>query len=143
MKLKDMTPEDIEQLSYADLAYYVLKENKKGMKVPQLFKKICSILKYSDEQYASKIGDFYTAINSDKRFVSFKDGIWDLRDHHSVKIEVDDDNDEEEDIIEETDEEEMDIEEEDLSEDDNDITDDTEEDDLRDLTIVSDDSEEE
>ena len=41
MKLKDMPIEELEILSYTDLAYMLLKETKKKMNTPQIFKTIC------------------------------------------------------------------------------------------------------
>ena len=50
MKLKDMTIEELETLSYADLAYLILKENNKSMNTPSVFKEICKLLGISDEE---------------------------------------------------------------------------------------------
>ena len=51
MKLKDMTYEEIELLSYTDLTYLLLKENKQPMNTPTIFRKICDLLKYDEEYY--------------------------------------------------------------------------------------------
>ena len=40
MKLKQMSKEELELLSYTDLTYMILKENKKSMNTPTIFKKI-------------------------------------------------------------------------------------------------------
>ena len=60
MKLKNMTKEELEVLSYTDLTELILKESKKPMNTAKIFKKICDLLELSDEEYASKIGDYYT-----------------------------------------------------------------------------------
>lgn len=148
MKLKDMTIEELETLSYADLAYLILKENSKSMNTPSVFKEICKLLGISDEEYSAKIGDFYTSLTTDKRFVLLDNAEWDLRDNHSIKIVMDDEDDEddEEEVLDE-DEESEDIEDssEELEEDidtqvdDDDIVDD--DDDLDDLAIVDEDEE--
>ena len=145
MKLKDMTIEELETLSYTDLAYLILKENGKSMNTPSVFKEICKLLVISDEEYSAKIGDFYTSLTTDKRFVLLDNAEWDLRDNHSIKIVMDDEDDEEE--ISDEDEESEDIEDssEELEEDidtqvdDDDIVDD--DDDLDDLAIVDEDEE--
>jgi len=142
MKIKNMSMEELEQLSYTDLAYLVLKEGKSALKIPDLFKKVCTILKYSDDQFASKIGDFYTAVNTDKRFVNITDGLWDIRDRHSVKLEIEEDGEDEEEPVEESTAEEMADDTEGESDDDVDDTDDTDETDLDNLSIVADDDEE-
>ena len=143
MKLKDINKTDLEQMSYADLSYIILKENKKPMNTPAIFKKICEVLGYSDEEYSEKIGDFYTSLTTDKRFLFLDSSEWDLRENNIVKMEIDEDEEIDEEEIEE-DEEEIDEMEEDI---DSDILDDDlDVDDDDDLSIVSEndlDSEEE
>ncbi len=102
MKLKNITPEEIELLSYTDITYMILKEAKKPLNTPTIFHQICDLLGYSETDYVNKIGDYYTSLTIDKRFVLLEKAEWDLRDHHSVKLIIDDD---EEDT---TDEEEVD-----------------------------------
>lgn len=135
MNLKDMTKEEIEALSYTDLTCILLTENKKPMSTAEIFKKICEILGYSDAEYSEKIGDYYTSLTIDKRFVLLDDAKWDLRKNHAVELKVEDDeeieNNEEE---EETDEDiETAIDDEDIDTDD----------DLDDLSVLSDDDIEE
>lgn len=145
MKLKDMTIEELETLSYADLAYLILKENSKSMNTPSVFKEICKLLGISDEEYSAKIGDFYTSLTTDKRFVLLDNAEWDLRDNHSIKIVMDDEDDEEEISDEDEDSEDVEDSGEELEEDidaqvdDDDIVDD--DDDLDDLAIVDEDEE--
>lgn len=136
MKLKNISVEELEIMSYADIAYHILKENKKSINTPGIFKEICELLNYTDEEYKDKIGDFYTSLTTDKRFVLLENSEWDLRERHSVEIVIDDDETEEEielDNIDEEEEKEEDIdapiEEEDLEDDDTD-------DDLEDLSLV-------
>ena len=96
MKLSKMSKEELEQYSYTDLAAMILKEEKKSLNTPDIFKKICKLLEMTDDEYASKIGDFYTALTTDKTFILLDDASWDLRDRHSVKITLNDDETEEE-----------------------------------------------
>ena len=142
MKLKDMPIEEIELMSYTDLTYVLLKENGKSMNTPTIFREICNLLGYSDSEYTSKIGDYYTSLTIDKRFVLLDNNEWDVCDNHAVKIEVDDelDDDSEEEDEEEVEEEES--EEENIDEvlDDDSLDD---EDDLDDLEIVDEDDLEE
>lgn len=135
MNLRDMPKEELEILSYTDLAYMLLKEKKKKMNTPQIFKIICELLGYSDDEYTNKIGDFYTSLTTDKRFVSLDNVDWDLREHRKVELVMDDDEDEEEIEIEEDEEEsvEDETEEEDL---DVAIDDEDLDDDMDDLAIV-------
>ena len=135
MKIKDMSKVELETLSYTDLTYMILKEEKKGMNTPAIFRKICTLLDYSDEQFDNKIGDYYTSLTLDKRFILLEDATWDLSEKHSVTLEVDEDEEnfdtEEEEVVEEEDnsiEENLD-----------DDTDDDTDDELSDLSVVEDD----
>lgn len=137
MKIKDMKKEELELLSYYDIAALLLKENK-PMNTPTLFKTICDLLELSDDEYTNKIGEFYTSMTTDKRFILLDSAEWDLRDNHAVKITIDDDDDEEETDEEEIEEEETENEE-DVEEpiDDEELDVDDDDDDLEDLSIVS------
>ncbi len=142
MNLKDMTKEEIEALSYTDLTCILLTENKKPMSTAEIFKKICEILGYSDAEYSEKIGDYYTSLTIDKRFVLLDDAKWDLRKNHAVELKVEDDEEEEteEEEIENNEEEEETDEDIETAIDDEDIDTD---DDLDDLSVLSDDDIEE
>lgn len=140
MKLKDMQMEELELLSYTDLAYMLLKEKKKKMNTPQIFKTICELLGYSDDDYTNKIGDFYTSLTTDKRFVSLDNIDWDIREHRKVEIILDEDDEEdieldEEEIEEEIEDDSMEDDLEDSIDNEDDLDDD---DDLDDLAIVDD-----
>ena len=139
MKLKDMEKEELESLSYTDLTEMILVENKKSMNTASIFKTICKLLELSEEEYSNKIGDYYTSLTTDKRFILLDNAEWDLKDKHKVEIVLDDEEDEEEAFDEEFDE--SDDPEEDISES-VEITDDEvdlDDDDMEDLTIVEDD----
>ena len=105
-----------------------------------MFKKIISLLELPDSIFETKIGDYYTALSTDKRFILLDDGKWDLRSRHTsdklIKV-VEDEDDEEE--IEEIKEEELN-EEEDFDSVDSDEDDiDDNDDDLKDLVILDED----
>lgn len=137
-----MPIEELELLSYTDLTYLLLKESKKSMNTPSIFKEICNLLGYSDEEYSAKIGDYYTSLTIDKRFVLLENNEWDIRDRHSVEL-VMDEEDESEETEEENDEEEIEEEEETEEDIDEVIDDDLDDEDMDDLSIVSDEEEEE
>ena len=84
MKIEKMKKEELEVLSYTDLTEMILKENKKAMKTADIFKKICNLLELTDEDYSNKIGDFYTSMTTDKRFILLENAEWDLKDNHKV-----------------------------------------------------------
>jgi DNA-directed RNA polymerase subunit delta len=142
MKLKDLTPEDIDAMSYDDLALMILTETNKQMKINELFKEVCKYARLSDDEYVEKLPAFFDVLTTDHRFIMLESGLWDLKTKHSTKIVIDN---EEEDIIEE----DIDVEEEPEEEtsediysdedDTDDITDD--DDDLKDLVIIDEDDE--
>lgn len=101
MKLKNMSKEELELMSYTDLTEMLIKENKKPMNTPTVFHKICDLLGYSEDEYASKIGDYYTSLTIDKRFVLLDNNEWDLRDHHSIDLSLEEDDEEDEEMMEE------------------------------------------
>lgn len=137
MNLANLTPEELELMSYTDLTYMLIKENKKSMNTPTIFKEICKLLDYTESDYENKIGDYYTSLTIDKRFVLLSNNEWDIRDNHSIEIVIDEDEEEEIDIEEEEEEvveEDVELEDDTLYDDESDIIDD--DDDIDDLSIV-------
>ena len=108
------------------------------MKTADIFKKICNLLELTEEDYSNKIGDFYTSMTTDKRFILLENAEWDLKDNHKVEINLDEDDEDDEYVEEEEVEEDAEEVDEDNSVD---ITDDEvdldDEDDMEDLTIVT------
>ena len=137
MNIKTLTKEELERLPYDDIAFSLLKSYGKKMKIQTLFKKICDLLDYSESDYENKIGDYYTSLTLDKRFVLLDSHEWDLRERHAVALDVDDE--EEEEIESEEEAEEDALEETEIDDVDADIDDD---DDLDDMSIVDEDDEE-
>ena len=135
MKLKDISKEELESMNYDDIAFVILSEQKKKMKIQDLFKKICKALDLSDEEFEAQIADFFEIMSTDKRFTMLDNGYWDLRINHSQKLVLDEEEDEEEEIIEEEDEEEETEEEENIFYDEN-PDDDEADDDLKDLVVI-------
>ncbi len=144
MKLNKMKKEELELLSNKDITFYLLEESKKSINTADLFKKIIELLELPKSSFDAKIGDYYTSLATDKRFILLEDGTWDLRSRHTsdkvVKV-ADNEDDEDEDEEEEKEEEIMDDIEEDNYDDDNDDDDvyDDSDDDLKDLVIIDED----
>lgn len=146
MKLKDLSQEELETMSYDDIAYNILKENGKKLKLPELFKKVCNLLKLNDEEYEEKISDFFQLISQDQRFTMLDKGFWDLKEKHQTKVVIDtEEEDMEQEIAEdeEEDEEETVNHEDDTYYDEDSKEDDNGDDDLKDLVIISDDEDDE
>lgn len=140
MKIKDLKKEDLEIMSYDDLAYMILKEEGEKMKINVLFQKVCDIMDLPNSVFESKIADFFQLLSTDQRFLMLKEGFWDLRDNHSKKvIIIDEDEDDIEEIIDIEDQEEEN-EEKEIFEEDTDT--DEDEDDLKDFAIINEDDEE-
>ena len=139
MKLENRSKEELELLSFTDLTEMILKETGKPMNTPTIFRTICDALEYSDSEYTNKIGEFYTSLTTDKRFVFLDSAEWDLKDNHSIPVVLDEDEDdiEEEELEDEESDMEEELDEENL--DDIDLDDDLVDDDFEDLDIVDED----
>lgn len=141
MKLKSVTEEEIETMSFDDLAYVILKEKGKQMKIAELFKDICDLQNLGEKAFEEQIADFFTLLTTEKRFIQLEKGYWDLRENHTPKIEIDDLEDEEEDEenIPEIEEDEED--EEIFINETKDADDDEADDDLKDLVVLDEENE--
>lgn len=141
MKLNKMPKEELETLAYSDLTEMILREKKKAINTPTLFKEICNLLELTDDDYSNQIGDYYTSLTTDKRFILLDNACWDLKDKHKLEIFIEDDEDEEydEDELDDNDTDEVvkTVESEDIDAMDDEEGIDTD-DDLDDLTIIDD-----
>lgn len=141
MKLSKMKKEELELLSNKDITFYLLEEQGK-QNTAELFKSIITLLELPGSTFEEKIGDYYTSLTTDKRFIMLEDGCWDLRSRHtSDKIAKMDDEDEEDE--EETEDTKDDMLSDELEEDNYDSGDVDEDDDyvdpnedLKDLVVV-------
>ncbi len=141
MSIHDMKKEDLELLSNKDITNLLLEE-KGCQNTAELFQKIIELLDLPKSTFDQKIGDYFTSLTTDKRFLMLEDGTWDLRSRHTVDkiVKVMDEEDEDlEDVVsdsEESDEEDSSF---DLdSSDDDDSFDDPDED-LKDLVVLDED----
>ena len=137
MNLSKMTKEELELLSYTEIAKLYLEENKKTLNTAELFKEVCNLLELSEAEYQDKIADFFQSLTTSKSFILLPDGKWDLKAKHSVKVVM-------EELYEEKEEEdEFELEPEGMTEEDEYNSIDDEEDygadDLGDLTILNED----
>lgn len=142
MNIRNMNKDELEKFSHLDIAYNLIKIEKKPHTTVDLLKEVCSLLSYDENAFENLIGDFYTSLNLDKRFVLI-DGKWDLAENHAVKIVIEDEEDEDIEEFEDIDEEEevAEIEDEAVLDDTEaleDVEDDLDDDDdMEDLTILS------
>lgn len=138
MKLKELTNEELQTMAYDEIAYLILEETGKKIKLLDLFKKVCKVLGLPESVVEERITDFFELLSINKKFVLLKNGYWDLATKHKQDIVVED----EEEIVDEDMSSEEDIDEEEENEDifyDDELDDeDDEDDDLKDLVIIDD-----
>ena len=138
MSIRKKKLEELELMSYTDIAYEIIKEDKKKYDTKKLFTEVCKLLELDESTFIEQIGDFFTALTTDGRFIFIDSKAWDLKENHKVNIVVDD-GDEEDIEMDETSDEENPEDTEDIEDDYSDeAVDDSkeDEDDLGDLTIV-------
>ena len=98
---KKITKEELELMSYNDIAGLLLKDTPKETTL-DLFTKIVDMLGLSKQTLESKIGEFYTALTNDKRFILLEDGTWDLKSNHkTLNYTIEEDLEDYDDEIEE------------------------------------------
>lgn len=102
MSIKKMTKEELELLSFTDITNLILQEEKE-LSTSELFQQITKLLEKPQSFYESKIGDYYTSLTIDKRFILLTDGKWDLKTRHIIKPTIVLDDDEEIDDLEQDD----------------------------------------
>lgn len=135
MRFKTINKEDLETMSFDDIAYIILKEKGKKMKINDIFQIICDELNLGDKAFENQIADFFTLLATEKRFIQLEKGYWDLRENHTAEIsikEIEDELDDEISNEEATDSDE----EEDYYDELDDVEDDKGDDDLKDLVVV-------
>lgn len=138
MSIKKMTKEELELLSNKDITNLLLEEKGKQT-TPDLFKKIIELLELPESTFDKKIGDYYTSLTTDKRFILLENGKWDLRSRHTsdklIKVEDEEEEEELEEEVEEVEEDENDFDS--INSDEDDIDDN--DDDLKDLVVLDED----
>jgi len=143
MKVK-LTQEQIDTMSYDDVAVLILEAYGKKMKIQDLFMRVIKAMELPETEFTNGIGDFFELLLTDKRFIMLESGFWDLKINHSQRIVFDDEDDEDIDLVDEADDSEKAHEETEVNYDDEDtVEDDDSEDELEDLVILdeADDSE--
>lgn len=136
MKFKSITIDELETLPFDDIAYIILKEKGKKMKINDIFRIICDTLNLGESAFENQIGDFFALLATEKRFIQLEKGYWDLRENHTAEISIKEIEDELDDEILPEEEKEETEEESDYYDELDDMDDDKEDDDLKDLVIV-------
>ena len=138
MKLKDISREELEMMGYAEIAEIILNENKKKMKIVDIFKKICNVLGLTEKEFENNISEFFEIVSTNKLFTILPEGYCDLKTRHNTKVVIDEDD--EEAVIEEeqVEDDEEKCEDEDIFYDDTE-DDDVADDDLQDFVVIDED----
>lgn len=141
MSLSKIKKEELELLSNKDITKLILEESKKTLNTADLFKKIIKLLDLPANTFETKIGDYYTSLSTDKRFILLDDGSWDLRSRHTsdkiAKITEEDEEEDESDTEPEKEPQEE-IEEDNYDDSDEDYNENTKEE-LKDLVVIDED----
>lgn len=111
MNIRKVKKEELEAMSYNDIAYYLV-ESEKEKSTKDLFNEIIDLLELPKSTFEQKIGQFYTSLTNDKRFILLEDGNWDLRINHKVSKLIEHTEEDYEEVEEYDDEPEIDVEEE-------------------------------
>ena len=135
MKTIKLTQEELLSMSYDDVAYLILDNKKKKMKIQDLFKEVIKVMNLSENVFEEHLADFFELLSTDKRFIMLEKGYWDLKINHKTKLVIEEDDDS--DILD-TEEETIDEEEtdEDINYDEEILDDDETEDEFKELVIM-------
>lgn len=90
MKLKEIPKEELELMGYDDIAWYVLQESGKKMKLADIFKKVIKTLELPEEYIENHLVDFFEQMSINKKFIMLKNGFWDLQSRHKSDIILED-----------------------------------------------------
>ena len=142
MKLNEIPKEDLELMGYDDIAYIVLKEAGKKMKLVDIFKKVCKALELPSNIVNDHLLEFFEQMSTNKKFVMLDKGYWDLQSRHEAKFVIEDDENIDEPLEDEYEDDQTEEEDDDDIDDDVDSDDDTDDDGLEDLVIIDSDEEE-
>jgi len=85
MTIAEMSTEDIRELAFIEIANLLLIEKKEAIDFKVMMDEIQKLLGLSNEEVAEKIGQFYTDLNVDGRFISIGDNRWGLKGWYPVE----------------------------------------------------------
>lgn len=85
MSLKELSQEQIDEISMIDLATIILEEEKEAIDFNEIFNRISSMKGYSQQQNENYIAQFYTDMNIDGRFMTIGTNKWGLKRWYPVE----------------------------------------------------------
>ncbi|MEN8702034.1 DNA-directed RNA polymerase subunit delta [Bacillus infantis] len=84
MSLDQFTKEELQEMSFIDIAYELLKGTKQQVSFTDIINEYKTRLEVSDEEIRSRIAQFYTDLNLDGRFIAMGENRWGLRSWYPV-----------------------------------------------------------
>lgn len=76
--------------SMLDVAFEAMVANKKEMSFSDLYNAVATTLTMTEDEKKNHLGQFYTDLTLDGRFVAMTDNVWDLRSRHTYdKVHID------------------------------------------------------
>lgn len=84
LSLKQLSKEELSEMSFIELAQELLEEKKQTMDFHDLVNEISNLLDLSEEEKRKKMVQFYTDMNVDGSFLNLGDNMWGLRTWYPV-----------------------------------------------------------
>lgn len=76
--------------SMLEVAYEIIAASETPLAFKDLYEEVSKKLSMTQEDFAERIGEFYTQLTLDSRFVTLIDNTWDLRSRHTYdKVHMD------------------------------------------------------
>lgn len=79
MSLKELTEQQLKEMSMIEMAHKVLESRREPISFQEIFDEIAEVLGLTEEEVKEKIAQFYTDLNIDGRFMSVGNNRWGLR----------------------------------------------------------------
>lgn len=90
MSLDQLNQEELQEMSFIEITYEILKERKQPIAFFDLVQEIAKLLGISQEEVDEKISQFYTDLNTDGRFLNVGDNTWGIKGWYTVEQFEDD-----------------------------------------------------
>jgi DNA-directed RNA polymerase subunit delta len=79
LSLQQYSAEQLQEMSFIEIAYELLAENKQPISFKEIMDEITKVLNLTEQEVKAKIAQFYTDLNIDGRFMSLGENRWGLR----------------------------------------------------------------
>ena len=85
MQLANLSKEEVSEMAYIEIANLLLIEKKEAIDFKVMMDQIQKMLGLTDAEVSEKMGQFYTDLNVDGRFISIGDNRWGLKGWYPVE----------------------------------------------------------